>query len=107
MQLIFKFPTKDGPITELCLAPSELRHPTQLMDKFADFMPVFPAKAGVSDATRLAFITQLVTNDRTPVEIIPAYRQEHVCHPRRDFARGRFSQENYAIRASGRQSVSI
>ncbi|MGA7452077.1 MAG: hypothetical protein WBW73_12620 [Rhodoplanes sp.] len=42
------------------------------MDKFADFMPVFPANAGVSDAKRVAFIRQLVANDQAPVEIVPA-----------------------------------
>ena len=71
VQLVFKFPTDDGQIAELRLPPSELRHPKRLLDKFADFMPVFPAKARVSDAKRVAFIKQLVTNDRAPVEIIP------------------------------------
>jgi Domain of unknown function (DUF927) len=71
VQLVFRFPTNDGQIAELCLAPSELRHPQRLMDKFADYMPVFPAKARVSDAKRVAFIKQLVANDRAPVEIIP------------------------------------
>ena len=72
VRLIFEFPTVDGSTAELALPPSELRHPKRLVDKFADFMPVFPANAGVSDAKRVAFIRQLVANDQAPVEIVPA-----------------------------------
>ena len=71
IRLLFRFPTEDGTTAELTLPPSELRHPKRLMDKFADFMPVFPVKAGVSDADRVTFINQLATSNGTPLEIIP------------------------------------
>jgi hypothetical protein len=71
IQLIFKFPTEDGSTAELSLPPSELRHPKRLLDRFADFMPVYPAKAGVTDSQRVRFIERMVNGQRTTVEFIP------------------------------------
>lgn len=71
IQLIFKFPTSDGMTSELSVPASELRHPKRLLDKFADFMPAYPAKAGVRDQDRMNFITGLVNDASSPVQIVP------------------------------------
>jgi hypothetical protein len=71
IRLIFKFPTEDGSTAELALPPSELRHPKRLLDRFADFMPVYPAKAGITDRGRVKFIERMVNGRGTAVEFVP------------------------------------
>ena len=67
----FKFPTEGGGRSKLRIAYSELRHPGRLLDRFADYLPVFPPNVGAEDHRRTKFLNELVLANVGPVEWVP------------------------------------
>ena len=67
----FTFPTEGGGTSRILIPHRELRHDRTLMDLFADRLPIFSSKVGLSDASQLQFIRDLVSGYKRPFELIP------------------------------------
>ena len=55
----FKFPTEGGGFSHLCVPNSDLRHMNTLLDKFGDYLPIFPGDVPSTEADRRQFIQDL------------------------------------------------
>ncbi|MFZ0846050.1 MAG: DUF927 domain-containing protein [Pseudolabrys sp.] len=67
----FLFPTEGGGRSQLRVSYSELRHPSKLLDKFADYLPVYPPDVGTTDNHRTMFLRKLVSAHAGPLEWVP------------------------------------
>jgi hypothetical protein len=68
----FKFPTEGGGFSRLCVPNSDLRHMNSLLDKFADYLPIFPSHVPSTEADQRQFIQGLASSGCAPLELVPA-----------------------------------
>jgi uncharacterized protein DUF927 len=67
----FKFPTEGGGLSELTVRNSDLRHKTQLLDQFSDYLPIFPTGVSKADASQHDFIRALVSSTASSIVLLP------------------------------------
>ena len=69
--LEFKFPTQGGGLSELTVRNSDLRHKTQLLDQFSDYLPIFPTDVSKTDESQHDFIRGLVSSAERSIVLLP------------------------------------
>jgi hypothetical protein len=67
----FKFPTQGGGLSELTVRNSDLRHKTQLLDQFSDYLPIFPTGVSKADASQHDFIRALASSAARSIVLLP------------------------------------
>ena len=67
----FKFPTEGGGFSRLCVPNSDLRRMKALLDKFADYLPIFPSDVPSTETGQRQFIQGLVSSGAVPLELVP------------------------------------
>ena len=69
----FTFPTVGGGISQFRANHSDMRsrHLNALLDRFSNYLPIFPAEVGPTDKAQGQFIQELVAKASNSIELLP------------------------------------